>query len=84
MPDQSKFLHSDYLLGCLFGAIPLGLRRLRLGLCGVANSLGQHLAQFSLGLRRLAWCFLPLGHAPYVGKPRGELNPHGPAGRGCG
>jgi len=57
-----------------------GLRRVfrpavRVGL-RVADGLGQHLAQLSLGLR---WCpgarCLPLSHGPYVGMPEGELNP---------
>jgi hypothetical protein len=43
-------------------AIFVGLRRaLPLGLC-VADSFGEHLAQLSLGLRRLAGGLLPLGH----------------------
>jgi hypothetical protein len=57
-------------------AIFVDLRRaLWLGLC-VADSLGEHLAKLSLGLRRFAReGFLPLGHGPYVGMPEGELNP---------
>ena len=50
---QQEVLALRYGLGCLFSAIPLGLRRaLRLRLCGVADSLCQHLAQLSLGFRR--------------------------------
>jgi hypothetical protein len=53
-PDQQKFLHSRYELAAIF----LG-RALRFRL-RVAHSLGQHLAQLSLGLGRLAGRF-PLG-----------------------
>jgi hypothetical protein len=53
----------------------LGLRpTLRSGL-RVADGFGQHLAELSLGLRRRARCFLPLGHGQYVGMCQGELNP---------
>jgi hypothetical protein len=53
----------------------LGLRpTLRFGL-RVADGFGQHLAELSLGLRRRARCFLPLGHGQYVGMRAGELNP---------
>jgi hypothetical protein len=67
-------------------AISLGLRRtLRFGL-RVADSLGQHLAQLSIRLRRLALGFLPLGHGQYVGTPQGEVNPcwSCPRAQGCG
>ena len=51
-------------------ALSLGLR--------VADRLGEHLAQLSLGLWWLARKgFLPLGHGQYVGMPEGELNPYG-------
>ncbi len=58
----------------------LGLRLMfrlavRAGL-GVADGLGQHLAQFSLGLRgSLGDRCLPLCHGLYVGMPGGDLNP---------
>ena len=57
-------------------ALWLGLR--------VADSFGQHLAQLSLRLRRLARGLLPLGHGQYVGTRQGELNPYGPTACGCG
>ena len=48
-------------------ALWLGLR--------VADGLGEHLAQLSLRLWRLAReGFLPLGHGQYVGMPEGKLN----------
>jgi hypothetical protein len=54
-----------------------GFRRaLSLGLC-VADSFGEHVAQLSLGLRRLARGFLPSGHEVHMGMPEGELNPYG-------
>jgi len=59
----------------------LGLRRrLRLGLRGIADGLGQHFAQLSLGLLsfgllRLATWGLPFGHEQYVGMPEAESNP---------
>ena len=65
-------------LGRLFAAISLGrLQALILSL-RIADSLGQHFAQLSLGLRRLAReRFCPCGHEHYVGMRRGELNPLG-------
>jgi len=57
------------------------LRRVssRLGrLCGIANGLGQHLAQFSFSLRRFARRFRLdriLGHKHYMGMATRELNP---------
>jgi hypothetical protein len=36
----------------------------------VADGFGQHLAELSLRLRRLARGLLPLGHGPYVGMQR--------------
>jgi hypothetical protein len=50
-------------VGPALAAISFGLRQaLRLGL-RIADSLGQHLAQLSLGLRRFSReGFLPLGH----------------------
>jgi hypothetical protein len=67
---------AKYELGRLFAAISLGLRRaLRLGLC-IADGLGQHLAQLSLGSRRFAReSFCPCGHGQYMGMQDGELNP---------
>jgi hypothetical protein len=56
-------------------ALSLGLR--------VADRLGEHLAQLSLGLWWLARKgFLPLGHGQYVGMPEGELNQVHPASWG--
>jgi hypothetical protein len=60
------------ILGCLFSldllqALILSLR--------IADSLGQHLAQLSLGLCGFALGWLPLGHISYVGMPEAELNP---------
>src|SRR5260370_3864096 len=53
-------------------AILLGLRQaLWLGL-RVADGFGEHLTQLSLRLRRLARCFLSLGHEQYVGCRRGN------------
>jgi hypothetical protein len=49
----------------------------------VADGLGKHLAQLSLRLRRLARCFLPLGHPVHMGMPHGELNPYRPKVCGC-
>ena len=44
MPDQPKFSHSRYGLGCLFAAISIGLlQALVLGL-GIADGFCQHLA----------------------------------------
>jgi hypothetical protein len=61
--------------GCPLIAIAFGLRRpLWLGLC-IADGLCQHLAKLGLGFRGFTCRFLPLGHAPYVGRPEGELNP---------
>jgi len=54
-------------------------RMRRLGrLCGIANGLGQHRAQFSLSLRRFARRFRLdriLGHKHYMGMATRELNP---------
>lgn len=47
---------------------------LRFGL-RVADGLGQHLAQLSLGLLRFARRSLPLGHGQYVGCRKGKVNP---------
>jgi len=56
-------------------AIPLvPLQALILSL-RIADSLGQHLAQLSFRLRRLARWFLPCCHEPYVGMRPVELNP---------
>src|SRR6478752_5853121 len=46
----------------------------------IADRFRQHLAQFSLGLRRYPR-FLPLSHSYDMGMPEGELNP---AGTPCG
>jgi hypothetical protein len=68
--------------GPALAAIFFGLRRVlrpadRAGL-RVADGLGQHLAQLSLGL---GWCprdrCLPVSHGCYVGMPERELNPAG-------
>jgi hypothetical protein len=68
--------------GPALAAIFFGLRRVlrpadRAGL-RVADGLGQHLAQLSLGL---GWCprdrCLPVSHDRYVGMPERELNPAG-------
>jgi hypothetical protein len=48
-------------------ALFLGLRPARLLGLRVADGLGQHLAQLSFGLGRLARCSLPLGHGQHVG-----------------
>ena len=59
--------------------ISLGLRRrLRLGIRGIADGLGQHLAQLSLGLLSFGLLRFPvwgLCHAEYLGMPEAELNP---------
>src|SRR5664279_1109941 len=56
-------------------AIPLvPLQALILSL-RIADSLGQHLAQLSFRLRRLARWFLPCCHEPYLGMRPVELNP---------
>ena len=58
--------------GIEVAAILLGLRQaLWLGL-RVADGFGEHLTQLSLRLRRLARCFLSLGHEQYVGCRRGN------------
>ena len=42
----------------------------------IADGLGEHLAQLSLGLRRfLRKGFLPLCHQYHMGMPERELNP---------
>ncbi|MDO8397439.1 MAG: hypothetical protein Q7T45_06435, partial [Bradyrhizobium sp.] len=42
----------------------------------IADGLGEHLAQLSLGLRRfLREGFLPLCHLHHMGMAEGELNP---------
>ena len=48
----------------------------------VADGLGQHLAQLSLGLRGCPRdrC-LPVSHDPYVGMPEAELKPTGDLNR---
>ena len=60
----------------LGGLNSLGVRRaLRLGLRGVADGLGQHFVQLSLGLLRFALGWLPLCHVWHVGMPmRGASN----------
>jgi hypothetical protein len=64
---QPRFLHSGNESGGLFAAIPLGpLQALILSL-RIADGLGQHLAQLSLGLCGFSLGWLPLGHAQYVG-----------------
>ena len=53
-------------------------RMRRLGrLCGIANGLGQHLAQFSFSLRRFARFRLDriVGHNKHMGTATRELNP---------
>jgi hypothetical protein len=70
-------------LGFELAAISLGLRHaLWLGL-RVADGLGEHLAQLSLRLRRLAreGFLLPLGHERHVGMLEGKLNPLRTAGQ---
>ena len=63
--------------GGLFAAISLDLwRALRFRLCGIADGLGQHLVQLSLGLRRFPFGWLPLVHAAYVGMLEAKLNPN--------
>jgi hypothetical protein len=69
------------ILGCLFGAIFLGLSwALWSGrLCSIAHGLGQHLAQLGFGLLRLAGrspLRRVLGHPNYMGMREGELNGH--------
>jgi hypothetical protein len=68
-----------YGSACLFGAISLGLRRLRPGMRRVADGLGQHLIQLGLGLLRitLEGSLLRFDHKQYVGMPEGELNHEG-------
>ena len=64
-----------YELGGLFAAISLGpLQALILDLC-IADGLGQHLAQLSLGLCGFPLGWLPLCHQQYVGIMEGKLNP---------
>jgi hypothetical protein len=79
MPDQSKFLHSDYQLGCLFGAIPLGLRRrLRLGLRGVceqprpASRAAQPWSCSARGSISIGWY---IGSCPVCGDAGGAIKP---------
>lgn len=62
----------------MFFGLRRGLRPVvRVGL-GIADRLGQHLAQFGLRLCRLSReGFLPVRHHHYVGMPREELNPSG-------
>ena len=59
----AEVLALGYEVGPALAAIPFGLRQVpRLGL-RIADSLGQHLAQLRLGLRRFSReGFLPLGH----------------------
>jgi hypothetical protein len=59
---SAEVLALGYEVGPALAAISFGLRQaLRLGL-RIADSLGQHLAQLSLGLRRFSReGFLPLG-----------------------
>jgi hypothetical protein len=69
---QPRVLALRYELGNLHSlgrlqALILSLR--------IADGFGQHLAQLSLGLRRFALGWLPLGHDQYVGMPEAELNP---------
>jgi len=76
--DQPKVLALRYELGGLFAAISLGpLQSLILSL-RVADGLGQHLVQLSLGLLRFA-CRFPLVHVAYVGMLEGDLHPTGAA-----
>lgn len=73
LADQPRLLHPG-VLGC-FSRDLFGLRgALNLRLRGIADSLCQHLVQFSLGLLRFAR-FLPLGHGRYMGMPEGKVNP---------
>jgi hypothetical protein len=65
----------DHARILIVAAIFVGLRRaLRLWL-RVADSLGEHLAKFSLGLCGFPLGWLPLGHKQYVGMLEGKLNP---------
>jgi hypothetical protein len=84
LPMQSFGLNENQDAVAL-AAISLGLRRrlrrfrhLRLGVCGISNGLGQHLAQLSLGLIRFAAWGLPFGHEQHVGMPEVKLNPSSP------
>jgi hypothetical protein len=79
---QPRVLALRYELGRLHSlgrlqALILSLR--------IADGLGQHLAQLSLGLRRFAlgWLPLGLGHKQYVGMMEAILKPcrDGPACR---
>jgi hypothetical protein len=62
-------------------ALRIGLRVDRQGLpvdrhgLRIADGLGQHLAQLSLGLCRLATWGLPFGHEQHVGIPEAKMNP---------
>jgi hypothetical protein len=70
-----------YELGCLFAAISLGMLQALILSLRIADSLGQHLAQLSLGLRRFAReGFCPCCHKHYMGMPEAELKPAGTAG----
>jgi hypothetical protein len=53
----------------LWGTLGFGLR--------IADGLGQHLIQLSLGSLRFPLGRLPLCHRQYVGMTRGKLNPQG-------
>ena len=59
-------------------AISLGFRLLLCLSLRIADGLGEHLAQLSLGLRRfLRKGFLPLCHHYDMGMPEAKLNPRG-------
>jgi hypothetical protein len=53
----------------------LGLLQALIFSLRIADGLGQHLAQLSLGLRGFPLGWLPLCHQDYVGMQRWELNP---------
>jgi hypothetical protein len=71
----AEVLALRYELGRLLAAISLDQSQALILSLRIADSLGQHLAQLSLGLCGFALGWLPLGHEPYVGTPEAQLNP---------
>lgn len=72
---QQKALALGYELGRLFTAIAFGVLQTLVLSLRIADSLGQHLAQFGLGLGGFTLGCLPLGHDRYVGMRQRDLNP---------
>jgi hypothetical protein len=71
---QQKALALGYELGRLFTAVAFGVLQTLVLSLRIADSLGQHLAQFSLGLGGFTLGCLPLGHDRYVGMQQRDLN----------